>query len=244
MHQPPCFLINLDRNPERLVAATAALAQIGLMPERVPAVEGRALGEVALRVHDAAALATIGRRLSPGEVGCFLSHVACAQLIVERDLPFALVLEDDVALAPDTGADLVALLDLVASRDFDLVNLGRAPSKFFRAEAALPSGRALGRAWYFPVTTSALLWSQAGARSFLAAHRIAAPVDVFLQGWLSGTGRGLACAPALFGLSGAASEIGTGSGRKLDRARGYTALRLRRQASTLARAALGWLRRG
>lgn len=146
MHQPPCFLINLDRNPDRLVAATTALAQIGLLPERVPAIEGRALGEATLRAHDAAARATIGRRLSPGEVGCFLSHLACAQIIVDRDLPFALVLEDDVALAPGTGADLVALLDLVASRDFDLVNLGRAPSKFFRAEAALPSGRALGRA--------------------------------------------------------------------------------------------------
>lgn len=241
MTTPPVFLINLDRNPERLETARAALAPVGIVPERVAAVDGRALPPGQLAQIEAAAMAAIGRALSPGEVGCFLSHLEAARRIVAAGLPHAIVLEDDARPGPELVADLAGLMAALPAAA-DLVNLGRAPSKFFRPERVLPSGRALGRAYYFPVTTSALLWSRAGAERFLAEHRLEAPVDVFLQRWLSGSGRGWACAPALFGLSGAASEIGSGAGRKGTRAAGYTALRLRRQGGNLLKAALGRLR--
>lgn len=250
MHDLPTYLINLDRNPERLVQAQAALAQLGVVATRVAAVDGRALDLAAVpgyRAEDARAV--MGRDLSAGEIGCYLSHLICAQRIAEGPAPYALVLEDDVALRPDSAPDLAALIaalpDLPA---FDLINLGRPATKFARGLRVLPSGRVLGRAYYFPVTTSALLWSRAGAARFVAAHRLVAPVDVALQAWLSGSGRGMALRPALLGVSGAQSQIDAPrADRKAQtgRAANYTALRLRRQGRNYARAALGWLlRRG
>ena len=40
-------------------------------------------------------------RLSRNEVGCFFSHKACWQKIVEEQLPFAIVVEDDVTISKD-----------------------------------------------------------------------------------------------------------------------------------------------
>ena len=48
--------------------------------------------------------------LNPGEVGCFLSHRACWQRIVELDLPHALIAEDDLALDPAIWPDVLDLL--------------------------------------------------------------------------------------------------------------------------------------
>ena len=226
----PAYLINLDRSPLRLAAAVAALARLPVAVERLAAVDGSALTPP----DPAPALAALGRALTPGEVGCSLSHLAAARRIVAAGHPVALVFEDDVTVPDGAAADLTALADWIAGRDFDLVNLGRRPSKFVRPLHRLPSGRRLVRAHYFPVTTTALLWSQAGARRFVDRHDLSLPVDVLLQIRLSGTGRGLACAPALFGaagdsLIGAARSVPSGA-------------RLRRQAATYARAASGWLR--
>ena len=40
-------------------------------------------------------------RLSRNEVGCFFSHKACWQKIVEDQLPFAIIVEDDVTISKD-----------------------------------------------------------------------------------------------------------------------------------------------
>ncbi|WP_367278723.1 glycosyltransferase family 25 protein [Malikia sp.] len=49
------------------------------------------------------------RRLTAGELGCFLSHLRCWQLLVERDLDCALILEDDFAPEPILSASTLAL---------------------------------------------------------------------------------------------------------------------------------------
>ena len=40
-------------------------------------------------------------RLSRNEVGCFFSHKACWEKIVEEQMPFAMIVEDDVTLSKD-----------------------------------------------------------------------------------------------------------------------------------------------
>ena len=51
--------------------------------------------------------------MSAGEVGCYASHLVVAQQIVARGLPYAVVLEDDVELAPDFKAIIRAAIDAV-----------------------------------------------------------------------------------------------------------------------------------
>lgn len=91
------FLINLDRSADRLARCAPLLDALGVSWERVPGIEGRRL--------DAAQLASLNphpaphgewfRPLTPGEIGCFLSHLRCWQLIEERGIDCGLVLEDD-----------------------------------------------------------------------------------------------------------------------------------------------------
>ena len=94
---PHVFLINLDRSADRLARCAPILDRLGVSWERVPGIEGKKL--------DAARLASLNphpaphgewfRPLTPGELGCFLSHLRCWQLIEERGLDCGLVLEDD-----------------------------------------------------------------------------------------------------------------------------------------------------
>ncbi len=41
------------------------------------------------------------RLLSPGEVGCALSHLAIYKKIIEENIPYALIFEDDAVISPD-----------------------------------------------------------------------------------------------------------------------------------------------
>lgn len=91
------FLINLDRSADRLARCAPILDGLGLSWERVPGIEGKRLSAArlgALNPHPAPHGEWF-RPLTPGEIGCFLSHLRCWQLIEERGLDCALVLEDD-----------------------------------------------------------------------------------------------------------------------------------------------------
>lgn len=96
------FLINLEKNPERLAAADAQLRGLGVAYERFPAVYGKALPpeERRRKVRRFRSWCAMGRRLMDGEIGCALSHCGIYQEIVRRGLPCAAVLEDDCKLSP------------------------------------------------------------------------------------------------------------------------------------------------
>jgi glycosyl transferase family 25 len=107
------FLINLDRNPERLERMSALLARMELPYQRIAAIDGATLTDAALTGASPA--------LSRGEVGCLLSHRAAWQIIAGGPDPYGAVLEDDIHMAPDLpgflsgwdwipdGADVVTL---------------------------------------------------------------------------------------------------------------------------------------
>lgn len=95
------YLINLDGAERRREAMLAKLAAIGLSARRIEAVDGRKL---AFPSPDFCALSygiLHGRRTSPPEIGCYLSHVECARAFIDSDADFALILEDDVIFADD-----------------------------------------------------------------------------------------------------------------------------------------------
>ena len=86
-------LVNLDRNAERLAEMERQLRGLPVPLHRVPAVEGSRLSYAAVRrlVGDAADLTG-----SRGTLGCFLSHAAAWEAMLERGLGHCLVIEDDV----------------------------------------------------------------------------------------------------------------------------------------------------
>lgn len=96
--QIPLFLINLDRSPERLNAFCDQMKKLGLTYERIKAVDGCDISDEEvhrLLQNQSQALAVWER----GAMGCFLSHRKAWHTIVERELDWAFIAEDDVHIA-------------------------------------------------------------------------------------------------------------------------------------------------
>lgn len=91
------LVINLDRASERLAHMDREFARIGAAFTRLAATDGRGL-DMADHVN-----ALEGRRMSKGEVACFMSHRRCWQSLVESNASHAVVLEDDMFLGEDAG---------------------------------------------------------------------------------------------------------------------------------------------
>ena len=94
----PVFVINLDRRPDRWAAMSAQMDRLGIEATRIPAVDARLLAtqeEWERRTSD-------GCNLNLGEVACAYSHRKALRAFLDTGEQAALILEDDVELAPDT----------------------------------------------------------------------------------------------------------------------------------------------
>lgn len=94
------FVVNLTKNTERMASMDAQLKGLGLEYERIDAVYGKTLSKAERKMQFASfrSYCAAGYRLYDGEIGCALSHLAIYRRMVERGIPMALVLEDDVVL--------------------------------------------------------------------------------------------------------------------------------------------------
>ncbi len=93
------YVINLDRNPERMEAIGSRLDSLGIAYERVRAVDGAALSEEERRraVRGLRWLCANGERVRPPQIGCALSHKAAYEKMLAEGEPVCCVLEDDAA---------------------------------------------------------------------------------------------------------------------------------------------------
>lgn len=186
-----CYLINLDRSPQRLAAMQARLQAAGLAFERVPAVDGNTLDDAAFARHSPAN--RYYKPLRRGEIGCYLSHLDTLRRFVASGLPYALVLEDDVVLEDGFCALLAEAIALHArSRDpllaWDVLKLAKQRRRFVDLAPLGPTHRLVEYGLSVPITTAAAVWTRAGAQRWLQHyHGVTRPVDCDLQHpWESG----------------------------------------------------------
>lgn len=95
----PVFLINLDSAAHRLRDMQLQLDRMGIPFERIPAIVGKELSIQDIEKISPPGLWIGKRRPSPGELGCFLSHVRVLDKIIARNLSRACILEDDIRLS-------------------------------------------------------------------------------------------------------------------------------------------------
>ena len=172
----PVFVISLPHSVPRRAPLIAALTRLGIAHEVVEATDGEQLvrrGEVPW--SDAATLETqplLGRRLTGGEIGCAVSHLALWHRIAAAGTP-ALVLEDDCRLAPAAPAIVARLAAL--RRDWDLVLLGHRSARRGPEAGATPAlgGRALGGGHRLARLVEFAMGSDAYALSPRGAKRLA-----------------------------------------------------------------------
>ncbi len=129
----PIFYINRDRDQDRRKSLEEHLTVAGMPGERIAAVEGLA---VPVDFRDMFFEGTaLHSRLKPGEVGCYASHLKTMKIIVERDLDYALILEDDAILPADFQTIIAQVLARLP-QGWDLVHICR---------GCQPGGEAGGR---------------------------------------------------------------------------------------------------
>ncbi len=117
-----CFVINLDRVPERWTFVQRNFAAIGIEAERFSAVDARHLD----RYEGIRYVPHQGDRweIPDSLIGCFESHRRLWQRVVDDDLPMAAIFEDDVVLTREMPAVFDWLLR--SAPDFGVVKLDSA----------------------------------------------------------------------------------------------------------------------
>lgn len=178
------LLINLATSEHRLTRSLALLKPYALPLHRIDAVDGRTLSEQELHQHyDANAnQSAYHKPLNPGEIGCYLSHRKAWQYIIDQQLPWALVLEDDFDVCGDLG--LIPQWVSSMPQDWDYIKLAESPLRrrgIYQQSIAHASYLIYDK---IPARTCAQLVSLKGAGKLLAAsERFARPVDIDLQYW-------------------------------------------------------------
>ncbi|MDD3327073.1 MAG: glycosyltransferase family 25 protein [Zoogloea sp.] len=158
------FVLNLERALERRESMLQHLSSLGIEAEILPAVEGARLPASSLPAGTDA-------RLSPGEIGCYLSHVRFWEIVVERGLEHAIVLEDDVRCSPSmlqVAEDVAAL-----GMPFDAVRLSALNPIRGLDITTLPHGGKLVLPNKNPSGTQGYMVTLEGARHLL--ERLAVP---------------------------------------------------------------------
>lgn len=138
---PLIYVINLDRDVERMASVRANLEALDLPFERLPAVMGKDVPEWE-KLVDMSAYAWRNRLDTPraGEVGCYLSHLKAMETFLQTDAPWCVILEDDVEVLPACAA---VLRSLAEKDDWDLVKLFNFHSGLPVTKRALTDGHRL-----------------------------------------------------------------------------------------------------
>lgn len=96
------YLINLDANPDRLGHMKETLGHLGMVAERIPGIYGRELDQAGLARHCIRwrSFVAMQEPITPGQIGCALSHVSVYRRMIDGNVPVALILEDDIDMDP------------------------------------------------------------------------------------------------------------------------------------------------
>ena len=93
------FVINLKRRPDRKNLIESRLNDLGIMNyEITEAIDGKELPDDLSEVYDEKTAKQIHRVLKKTEVACALSHINIARKIIEQNIEYAIILEDDAEL--------------------------------------------------------------------------------------------------------------------------------------------------
>ena len=166
---PLIYVINLDRDTERMASIHANLVRLGLSYERLPAVMGKDVPDWE-KLVDLSAYAWRNRLDMPraGEVGCTLSHLKAMETFLQTNAPWCVILEDDVEVLP-ACADV--LRSLAEKDDWDLVKLFNFHSGMPVKKRALAGGHHLVSHLTRTTSSAAYVVNRRAAETLLKSMR-------------------------------------------------------------------------
>ena len=178
------FIINLARSKSRWESISARLDTFSLVYQRVDAIDGKSCDPEKLEQHYSPEInrKTYHRPLTAGEIGCYLSHINCWERIIDSQLDFALILEDD-AVPSDILPEIIRSTQHYPP-GWDVIKLATGPrQKEITAEKLLSQiDLSVVSFAKIPSTATAQLVSVAGAQKLLSNRKLfGRPVDVDIQ---------------------------------------------------------------
>ena len=147
----PTFIINLKKDSDKKEHMQRLCDEIGLTPTFIDAVYGKELSQKDLdAVYDEeVARQSTGRPLARSEIGCSLSHLSVYQQMVDNNIPYALIFEDDIEIKPDFVTLVTRLVETVLKDDHsdnkDVILLGYYQGRQGARVVALPGCSFYGR---------------------------------------------------------------------------------------------------
>ena len=179
----PVYLINLDRSPDRLSFMQEQADRIGFDVIRIAAIDGTAKLPIWMRdqfMRDA----KIASPMTPGEVGCYASHLFAYRNILDDGQEAAVILEDDSLLADDFPQAAAAAIR-AARGGWDIIHL--TSTRECVPVASLGNGRSLVRYSRLPMRAAAYVISRQGAKKLLRSCERRRPIDMeFRYAWVAG----------------------------------------------------------
>lgn len=176
------LVINLDERADKFKNANDQILAQGLCCERISAVRGSNLTveQIEEAYNKEANNKHYLKTMSVGEIGCYLSHRNAWQKIINENLDYAIILEDDCKLEPDFHITPKLIKQL---QDWDYIKLtGPRGGKKIRDQAQLSHGYRIAHYNKTPISTPGQAVSYEGAKKLLASSQpFFRPVDVDLQ---------------------------------------------------------------
>ncbi len=171
------YVINLDRNPERMKFIGDRLGSLGIEFQRFPAVNGKEITDQDFKeFSDARPRVSSVGKWTKGKMGCHSSHRKLWQIAAESSEPYTAIFEDDVIIS-DFLPSLFKSYDWIPE-DCDIVRLestafmgGLLSNKDSKDIFGRKLQKLLPNKYknFFPIGTGAYIVSKKGAQKIMDA---------------------------------------------------------------------------
>ncbi len=178
--KPDIFVLNLDFNTKRLASMQYQANRVGLEFHRIAGVNGADLSEAEIaEVYSPELNQKYYRHgLSRGEIGCYLGHKKIWKKILDENIEWALILEDDAILKMHLPQALQAINDLHGVEFIKLADNQQCPAAKTRS---ISSDLTLVNYHRIPNCAIAYILTARGAEKLLQREMIYRPVDIDMQ---------------------------------------------------------------
>jgi glycosyl transferase family 25 len=203
------LVINLARAERRLENFLSCNSSILEDIERVEAIDGQLMDDEQQYLAPLISVMHEAKKFNVRAMSaCFMSHIRCAEIIVERNLPYALICEDDAQALPEV-AELIAAYER-SPLPFDWIRL-HAHREAQRDRHHKQVGASLGGIDLVvdmdgSKSNASYILTNAGARKVRGMQRMIAPPD-YLE-WHHGT-QGVVFVQTRRNVFRIASELGS-----------------------------------
>lgn len=177
------YIINLDRNPERMEAISKQFKELGLPYQRHIAIDGKNISDDALtKFAEARPRVKLVGKWTKGKMGCHLSHRGLWEIAANSSDPYTAIFEDDLIVSDHIRDALISYESIPEGCDIVRLESTAFMSCLISQNETVPFGnRTLHKILpnqhknYFPMGAGAYILSRDAARKLIEA-----PLEVFV----------------------------------------------------------------